>query len=86
MRKPIHYAALANTCDNLAILLKNGAELRDSDRRRMTPLMLACAGGFYYNVEYILEKCRDPNYVNSRSDEGYSALHYAVLNSHIECL
>jgi len=45
----------------------------------MTPLMLACEADLHSNVEYILQNVRDPNYINLRSDEGYSALHYAVL-------
>jgi ankyrin repeat protein len=45
----------------------------------MTPLMLACFSGAYFNVEYMLEKVRDPNFINCKSDEGFSALHYALL-------
>ena len=41
-RKPIHYAALAASSENLAILVESGADLRDHDRRKMTALMLAC--------------------------------------------
>jgi hypothetical protein len=33
----------------------------------MTPLMLACYEGIYFNVEFILEKVRDPNYINFKS-------------------
>lgn len=85
-RRPIHYAALCSNSENLSILVESGADLRDCDKRRMTPLMLACFEGIFYNVEYILEKVRDTNYINCKSDEGYTALHYAVLQNNIECI
>lgn len=48
----------------------------------MTPLMIAAYYGIADNVEYILEKVREHSYINFKSDEGYSALHYAILKSH----
>ena len=47
--------------------MENGADLKDFDREKKTPLMLACYEGMFYNVEYILEKVRDPNYINFKS-------------------
>lgn len=82
-RRPIHYAALSNSSDNLSILFECGCDLKDYDKRKMTPLMLACFEGIYHNVEYILEKVRDTNYINFKSDEGYTALHYAILQNNI---
>lgn len=41
-RRPIHYAALSNSSDNISILVESGCDLKDYDKRRMTPLMLAC--------------------------------------------
>lgn len=67
-------------------LVENGADLRDVDRRKMTALMLACEEGVTANVEYILEVLRDPYYINLKSEEGYSALHYAVLNNTEDCV
>ena len=46
--------------------------------------MIACYYGRYYNVKYILEKCNEHLYINHRSEEGYSALHYAVLREHVD--
>ena len=40
----------------------------------------------FYNVMYILEKVRDPNYINYKSEEGYTALHYAIIQNNIECI
>lgn len=48
--------------------------------------MIACEYGIAENVEYILEKVREHSYINFRSDEGYSALHYAIIKSHEECI
>ena len=48
--------------------------------------MIASELGLAENVSFILEKVRDPLYINFRSDEGYTALHYAVLKDHIECV
>lgn len=33
-----------------------------------------------------MEKVREHSYINFKSDEGYSALHYAILKSHEECV
>jgi ankyrin repeat protein len=41
-RKPIHYAALSSNTENLSILVESGADLKEYDRKKMTPLMLAC--------------------------------------------
>ena len=48
--------------------------------------MIASELGLAENVSFILQKVRDPIYINFRSDEGYTALHYAVLKDHIECV
>lgn len=60
--------------------------MRDLDKYKMSPLMIACYYGRYYNVKYILEKCNEPLYINHRSEEGYSALHYAILKGHTDIL
>jgi ankyrin repeat protein len=85
-RKPVHYASASMTDGNLIALVERGAELRDIDRKKFTSLMIASYHGLDRNVEYILEKVRDPNFINFRSSEGYTALHYAILNDHIECV
>ena len=85
-KKPIHYASVFENTANLITLVENGADLRDVDRRKMTSLMLACEEGITSNVEYILQVVRDPYYINLKSEEGYSALHYAVLNNAEDCV
>lgn len=85
-RKPIHYASVYENTANLITLVENGADLREIDRKKMTPLMLACEEGLTSNVEYILQVLRDPYYINLKSEEGYFALHYAVLNNAEDCV
>jgi ankyrin repeat protein len=85
-RKPIHYASASKNRSNLRALVEHGAELRELDKKKMTPLMIAAYYGIADNVEYILQKVREHSYINFRSDEGYSALHYAILNSQEECV
>jgi len=72
--------------ENLSVLVESGADLKNYDKQKMTPLMLSCFEGMFYNVEYILEKVRDPYYINFKSEEGYTALHYAILQNNIECI
>lgn len=49
------------------------------DKRKMTPLMLAAKFGRFKNLKIILEKVKDPHYINFKGDEGLAALHYAVI-------
>ena len=57
-RKPIHYAATLASTKALELLLKNGAEPLDMDKRKTTPLMLAAKHGRVGNVRMLLEKVR----------------------------
>jgi len=84
--KPVHYAAAAITKANLEVLLKHGSDLKDMDKHKMTPLMVAAYHGRTENVEYILSVVSESTYINFLSEEGYSALHYAVLRGHINCV
>jgi len=82
-RKPIHYAAaVADSASNMDTLLRHSSDLKDLDKQKMTPLMIACYYGRSHIVRYILDRFTEPLYVNFKSDEGFAALHYAVLNNH----
>ncbi len=48
--------------------------------------MLAAKIGHYKNIKFILEKVRDSQYINFKSDEGLAAIHYAIIGRHLECL
>ena len=61
------------------MLVRAGADLKEMDKRKCTPLMLAAKFGRYKNLKFILEKVRDSNYINFKGDEGLAAIHYAVI-------
>ena len=52
----------------------------------MTPLMLAAQFGRYNIIKLILQKTKDGLYINFKGEEGLSALHYATINKHHECI
>ena len=86
-RKPIHYAATLESPKALEILYKHNYEqLTQMDKKKVTPLMVAAQYGRYHNIKFILEKIRDKEYINHRSDEGLTALHYAVIKKQEECV
>jgi ankyrin repeat protein len=85
-RKPIHYAAVLENSKALEILLKHGGDLKEMDKRKTTPLMLAARYGRLKNLKIILEKVRDPVFINFKGEEGLAAIHYATIEKHSECV
>lgn len=85
-RKPIHYAAVLENSKQLDMLVKAGADLKEIDKKKFTPLMLAAKFGRPKNVKFILDKVRDTHYINFKGDEGLTALHYAVIEKHPDCI
>ena len=67
-RKSIHYAAVLESTKQLEMLVKAGADLKELDKKKCTPLMLAARFGRHKNVKYILDKVRDPHYLNFKGD------------------
>ncbi len=53
---------------NMQILVKYGADLKDIDKKKITPLMIAAKFGNYKNIKFILERVRDAQYINFKSD------------------
>jgi ankyrin repeat protein len=70
----------------MELLIKHGADLKDIDKKKMTPLMLAAQAGRYKNLKYILEKVRDHQYLNFKGEDGLAAIHYATIGKHQECI
>ena len=43
-------------------------DLKDIDKKKITPLMIAAKFGNYKNIKFILERIRDAQYINFKSD------------------
>lgn len=88
MRKPIHYAASSQTTDTLKYLISKGVDIREGDRKKMTPLMIASKHGRLHNVKLLLELVQEEQerttLLKVKSREGQRAIHYAALNGHLE--
>ena len=56
-RKLIHYASACEDIGPLEFLLSMGANLIDTDRQGMTPLLIACKTGRIKTAEVIIQKC-----------------------------
>ena len=68
-RKPIHYAATLESPKAMEILFKfNSDQITQMDKRKVTPLMVAAQFGRYNIIKFILEKVRDKEYINHKSD------------------
>lgn len=52
------------------------------DKKKTTPLMLACMYGRYNCIKFILDKVRDSQYLNFKNEDGLSAIHFAVIGRH----
>ena len=81
-KKPIHYAAACESPSTLNVLLQMGANVNEFDKFKKTPLMMAARAGRKENVSLLLKnKNIQPN-IKIRS--GYTALHFAIENGHID--
>ncbi|EAS02069.2 WGR domain protein (macronuclear) [Tetrahymena thermophila SB210] len=85
MRKPVHYAATCEGPGPLSYLLKQGVDAREGDKKKITPLMLACQFGRAKNVEILLDANGKSN-PDTRTREGYRAIHYAAHYGHLDCI
>ncbi len=68
------------------MLILNGADAREGDKEKNTPLHIACKYGRTKNVEILLSSdkyCSNPSFKNR---EGNSAMHLAAMNGHWECI
>lgn len=70
----------------MEILVNYQSDLKQTDKNRMTPLMLAAMFGKAKNVAYIIQRVPEPLYLNFRCKDGLSALHYAIINEQVECV
>lgn len=54
LRKPVHYAASCEGSGTLKVLIDNGADTRETDRDKNTPLHLASKYGRIGNVKLLI--------------------------------
>jgi ankyrin repeat protein len=89
LRKPIFFAAVCSTTDNLKYLVEEcKSELFESDKVKITPLMLAAKFNCIENLKYIISKVdNNMNSLNLKSKNlAYSAIHYAAKFGHHEAV
>ena len=58
-KKLVHYAAACNGLGPMKFLVEKGANLLDTDKEGLTPLLIACKVGRAETVDYLIEKCAE---------------------------
>lgn len=77
LRKPVHYAAACEGPGPLKVLIENGADTREADRDKNTPLHFACRYGRLANVKLLISNTKYCN-VLAKNKEGNAAIHLAA--------
>ncbi len=88
-RKPVHFAAVCSTSDNLKYLIDEAnARIDDADTEGITPLMLACRYGAAHNVDLLWPTGENQlDVIKKKKDkEGYNCMYYAVRYGQVECV
>ncbi|GGI78081.1 ankyrin repeat domain-containing protein [Legionella impletisoli] len=80
-RVALHYAALYGTEEITKLVCGKTHDLDVRDAYNKTPLILAAEAGNLPAMKVLIEKGADPNL---KDYEGYSVLHRAVLEGHVE--
>ncbi|KAL1414793.1 hypothetical protein MTO96_007255 [Rhipicephalus appendiculatus] len=88
--QPLHYAAVATCTAPLELLLARGTSVYAIDKNGDTPLHKAASAGRSSNLEVLLrfsagaEKGSLFSFVDKPNNEGWTPLHLAVKNNHLE--
>ncbi len=81
----VHYAAEAGNCVSLKYLVRTNHARFVSNEWRILPLHLAAKNGHVEAIDYLIgHTYGNPNYV--MKENGYTALHLAIENSHYACV
>ncbi len=81
---PLMFAIIGGHSDAVRCLLSNGADAARRSKRGLTPLMFAVVMGRTGVASLLL--VRAPDLIDNVNEDGWSALHYAVLKGRIECV
>jgi ankyrin repeat protein len=81
---PLHYAARGGREDVVKFLLSKGADAKSQREDGWTPFMEASSNGHVGVARMLLEHMGGQD-VDTRDDEGSTALFYAALRGHEEC-
>lgn len=84
LRKPIHYAAACEGDGPLKMLMEKGADSREVDQQKNSPLMIAAEAGRAKNLELLLQP--EKSDINAKNKDGMMAIHLAAMNGHLNCL
>ncbi|KAL9658090.1 hypothetical protein ABK040_013004 [Willaertia magna] len=83
-RRPIHFAAISDSKDNIEYLISRGTNALEKDKEKKSSLHYAAIYGKSHNVAILCEQ--DKKLVSYKDKEGLTALHYAAMNGHIETM
>ncbi|RDD46134.1 E3 ubiquitin-protein ligase MIB1 [Trichoplax sp. H2] len=81
---PLHLALIKNNESIINALLQGKADMSVTNNEGFNAIHLATKLGNVSNIQALIRKMPHSWYVNIKKDDGYSALHIAVLNSYIE--
>ncbi|XP_043276401.1 E3 ubiquitin-protein ligase MIB1 isoform X2 [Venturia canescens] len=81
---PLHDAISKKRDDMLALLLDHGADITRTNNTGFNALHHAALRGNPSAMRILLSKLPRPWIVDEKKDDGYTALHLAALNNHVE--
>ncbi|XP_064626233.1 E3 ubiquitin-protein ligase MIB1-like [Lineus longissimus] len=81
---PLHDAISKKRDDMLALMLEHGADITITNNNGFNALHHAALRGNPSAMRILLSKLPRPWIVDEKKDDGYTALHLAALNNHIE--
>jgi len=72
----VHYACSHNNTAGVSLLLKKGANISKVNKKKQTPLHIACGTGSFNSAALLLEAEKSSLDINAVDVKGYTALHY----------
>eukprot|EP01080_Neovahlkampfia_damariscottae_P000072 gene72-4321_t len=83
-RKPIHFAAVSDTSDNLKYLIEQcNSDPVECDKSKMNPFLFSCKNGKLENVQYLTSD-QYPLMIQSKNGFRDTGLHLAARRGHVK--